>query len=274
MVQTPVMDTLVLQSYRTHDVPFWMDACMASVRAWTRQSGWDYQFMDDAFFSLAPDWVRKRCAGNPYAVTDVCRLTWLRQKLASGHARVIWADADMLVFDPQNLVIPAGIGHGFARELFLQINTDGTTTPVHGINNALMVFERGDTLLETYLDACLVHLRTLPPGPVPRTALGPAMLAAMSRGRALNAIEGIGLFSLAVMQDIALGGGPLVAEYLRLSSVPPAAANLCHFLRNATPLPQRPFFDAAYNDAVIRLVASRGAVLAGALPTNQPAPDV
>ena len=263
MTEGPAIDTIVLQSYRTRDVPAWMATCMASVRGWARQMGWDYEFMDDAFFSLAPEWVHKRCAANLYAVTDVCRLIWLQKKLAQGHTRVIWVDADVLVFDPHNLTVPTGIGQGFARELFLKLDADGTTIPVLGINNALMAFERGDPSLQTYLDACLARLQALPPGPVPRTALGPAMLAELSAKHDLNTIERIGLFSLAIMQDIAGGNGALGREYLRFLAAPPAAANLCHFLRDATAPADRPLFDAIYDKAVERLVASRGAVLDG-----------
>ena len=100
---------------------------MASVRAWGEGMGWQYEFMDDAFFNLAPEWVRERCAGNLYAITDVCRLTWLKRKLAQGFARAVWADADLLVFAPQALKIPGSMGHGFARELFLQVAPDGRT---------------------------------------------------------------------------------------------------------------------------------------------------
>ena len=38
------MDTVVLQSFRTHDVPPWLARCMASVQAWARQEGWGYEF--------------------------------------------------------------------------------------------------------------------------------------------------------------------------------------------------------------------------------------
>jgi hypothetical protein len=33
--------TIVYQSFRTHDVPPWIEACMDSVRAWTRARGYD-----------------------------------------------------------------------------------------------------------------------------------------------------------------------------------------------------------------------------------------
>ena len=252
------MKTILLQSYRTHDVPAWMAASMASVRAWGQGQGWDYEFMDDAFFTLAPDWVRERCAGNLYAVTDLCRLAWLQSKLKQGFERAIWADADLLVFAPRTLRIAAGLGHGFASELFLKVMPGGSAEPVYGVNNALMAFERGDPMLDAYLDACHARLRALPPGPVPRTALGPAILTELAAKHGLKRIEGVGLFSLAVMQDVARGDGAVLREYLRLSRVRPAAANHCHFLRNATPIAQRPQFDAVYDQAVQRLLATEG----------------
>lgn len=258
------MKTIVLQSYRKSDVPAWMTACMASVRRWAQSRGWAYEFMDDAFFALAPAWARERCTGNPYAVTDICRLVWQKQMLDQGWERAVWADADVLVFAPDTLDIPIGRGHGFARELFLQVAADGRAVPIHGVNNALMAFERGDHMLAAYLEACYARLRALAPGPVPRTALGPAILAELATQHDLRLIEGVGLFTLAMMQDLAGGGGTHAREYLRLSATAPAAANLCHFLRNATRTTDRPQFDAIYNRAVELLLATQGGVIAGA----------
>lgn len=264
------MHTVVLQSFRTRDVPPWLAACLRSVQAWARQSGWAHRFLDDAFFGLAPAWARERCAGNLYALTDLCRLVWAERELAAGAERVVWADADLLVFDPARLQWPVGIGHGFARELFLPVDAaGGIGAPQHGINNALMVFERGDPVLADYRQACEATLAALPPGPPPRTALGPALLTRLGRERPLQAIEGVGLFTLAQMQAIAQpepdeAARELLAQTLRHSLTAPAAANLCHFLRNATPPARRAGFDALYGQAVQRLLDSRGAVLRGA----------
>lgn len=263
--------TVVLQSFRTHDVPPWLPACLHSVRGWAQQQGWQWRFMDDAFFGLAPDWARQRCAGNLYALTDLCRLLWAERTLAEGAGCVVWADADVLVFEPQRLRWPAGQGHGFARELFLPVDGQGRTgPPQHGINNALMGFEAGDPVLADYRAACEQALRSAPAGPLPRTALGPALLAALGRARPLQVIEGVGLFTLAQMQAIAQGPGQadgqaLLAATLHHSHTAPAAANLCHFLRNATPPAQRPGFDALYGLAVQRLLA-HGAAALGAGP--------
>lgn len=261
--------TAVLQSFRTHDVPAWLQACLHSVRGWAQARGWDWRFMDDAFFSLAPDWARQRCAGNLYALTDLCRLVWAERVLAEGAERVVWADADLLVFAPGQLHWPAGQGHGFARELFLPVDAQGRCgPPQHGINNALMCFEAGDPVLVDYRQAAEQALRDAPPGPLPRTALGPALLAALGRQRPLQVIEGVGLFTLAQMQAIARGA-PTPAERQLLDATlqhslrPPAAANLCHFLRNARPPAQRPGFDALYGQAVQRLLQQGAAALAG-----------
>ncbi|MBK7766716.1 MAG: hypothetical protein IPI44_11710 [Sulfuritalea sp.] len=43
---------------------------------------------------------------------------------------------------------------------------------------------------------------------------------------------------------------------------PPAAANLCHFQRNALTADMRPGLDRLYEMAVQRLIETRGAVLA------------
>ena len=256
------MKTIVLQSFRTRDVPSWISTCMASVRRWADGCGWEYEFMDDAFFLLAPEWARVRCENNLYAVTDICRLVWARKRLDDGYQRVVWADADVLVFAPQALVIAAGSGHGFARELFLRVDGHGRTAPKRGVNNALMAFEGGDPVLNAYLQSCYDCLRALPPGPVPRTALGPELLTRLAASRGLRTIEGVGMFSLALMQSIAQGGGPITREYLRLSTTPPVAANLCHFLRNAIRPDLRARFDQTYEAAVRRLAETGGAVLA------------
>ncbi len=167
------MDTVVLQSFRTHDVPPWLARCMASVQAWALQEGWGYEFLDDRFLVLAPDWARRRCEGNLYALTDLCRLQWIRDRLDAGCRRVIWSDADLLVFAPSRLDLRTAHGHGLAHEVFVHLRADGTVTSQEGLSNALMVFEQSDDVLDAYLAAGLQRLAALPPGVTPRTALGP-----------------------------------------------------------------------------------------------------
>ncbi len=234
---------------------------MVSVQTWAKSKGWEYEHCGDEFFELAPEWVRERCAGNIYAVTDICRLQWLRMQLEKGYERVIWADADILVFSPERIDVTTQNGYAFAQELFLSVGKDGRVKVVRGINNALMVFERDQSTLDLYLEICLNRLLSLPIGAVPRTALGPELLSEIEKKKPLDILEGIGLFTLAIMRQIAAGGGPLTILSERLSSRPLGAANLCNFLRNATLPAHRASFDALYDRGVERLIKTEGRVL-------------
>jgi len=242
------MSTVILQSFRRHDVPEWIRHCMASVADYAASHGWAYHCTDDRFFALAPAWVRKRCQGHVYALTDVCRLQWLNDTLSQGAERVIWVDANVVIFEPENLR-----GHAFAHELYLQVEPDGRLTALEGLNNAVMAFTNQDTVLPRYLAACLAELRSMPAGPMPRTMLGPSLLRTWDLQESLDRILGVGLFTHGIMSELACGGGPLLDEYLQRSPFPLGAANLCHFLRNATPFAERAGFDRMYGMALQRL---------------------
>ncbi len=255
------MKTVVLQSYRSYDIPAWIERCMASVRLWALDNGWQYELLDDSLFAFAPEWARLRCCGNLYAVTDICRLEWLRNRLDNGYERAIWVDADVLVFAPELLDVTTRNGYAFARELFLHVGIGGRITQIEGVNNSLMVFERNQAMLDMYYDACLGRLRHIPPGPVPRTALGPALLTSMAHESPLDTMNGVGQFSVSIMRQIAAGGGYLTSMCEQLPPGPLGAANLCHFLRDATSPHERSAFDAFYGRVVDRLLATGGEVL-------------
>lgn len=245
----------VLQSFRTVDVPSWITRCMDSVRQWALSQGWDYIVLDDRFLDLPPDWVRERCGSNLYAVTDVARLIWAQDVLSGDYQRVIWVDADVVVFDPVGLArhVEAVREHGFARELFLHIS-GRSTDPRWGLNNALMVFDRHAPVLADYLQMCLERLEGCRDGEVPRTAMGPTLLQQLDAAGRLHRIEGVSLFTPAMLEPFAAGRDALMRKYLSHCPVPPAAANLCHFMRNATTASRRPAFDRMYAAAVERLM--------------------
>lgn len=228
---------------------------MASVRHWAQMQGWNYLSLDDRFLDLPPVWVRKRCGRNLYAITDIARLIWAQQMLSARYDRFIWVDADVLVFDPTRLAHHVGSvpEHGFARELFLRVSGQGIE-PQWGINNALMVFDRQTAVLADYLRIALEVLGGCRDNEVPRTALGPTLLNQLDATRGLHRIEGIGLFTPAMLEPFSTGRDRLMHEYLSHCQGPPAAANLCHFMRNTMAAPARPAFDRMYGAAVARLV--------------------
>jgi hypothetical protein len=71
----------------------------------------------------------------------------------------------------------------------------------------------------------------------------------------------VGLFTLAMMNEIANDGGLLVSNYARALPAPLGAANLCHFLRNETSLSRRGLFDRMYMVAVDKLMTPGGKTL-------------
>ena len=146
---------------------------MKTVRDWAQAEGFDYEYIDDDLFELAPEWARQQCSANVYALTDICRLQWLRDKLDSGYERAVWADADVLVFAPDRISISTRHGYGFAHELFLRVLPNGGTSPDYGMNNALMVFHQDQEVLVTYLEECFLTLRNLPEGPGPAAGRSP-----------------------------------------------------------------------------------------------------
>ncbi len=248
------MNTIVLQSFRTVDVPFWLSQCMHSVRNWAKSHEFDYVFMDDAFFELAPESIRKACGANLYALTDICRLLWIKQMHGKGYKRVVWADADMLVMAPDRLHLDEMLSHGFAREYFLRIERAGRYVPVEGINNSLMFFEQEDETLDFYLQSCIDALMASESGKLPRTVLGPSLLKSLAKNRDLSLIEGVGLLTQAVMQQIAGGQNGMWTTLVGLHRGPLVAANLCNFLRSATPPNRRVQFDEMYKMAITRLL--------------------
>ncbi len=63
------MKTAVYQSYRTRDVPAWVNRCMQSVRAWADAQPFDYRFIDDRLgrYRRARRWVFDQCThGLPF----------------------------------------------------------------------------------------------------------------------------------------------------------------------------------------------------------------
>jgi hypothetical protein len=117
-------DTIIIQTFRNHTIPAWIQRCLDSVRNWARFHGHDYSLAGDGFYDLCGPEYLARGRKNPQGITNLARLVATRQQLDAGYQRVIWMDADMFVFDPANLVFdfPAEFlttGYAFGREVWL-----------------------------------------------------------------------------------------------------------------------------------------------------------
>lgn len=256
------MRTIVLQSYRAHDVPGWIGTCLVTVAKWAQQSGFDYLLTGDEFFDYAPAWVRQRCGAQIFPVTDLARLNLLQDYLGRGYQRVVWVDADVLVFAPQWLKIDTQAGYAFSHEVVLGELPDGRVhLSAPRINNAVMVFEKDHPMLAFYRFATEAILRHAPPGEIERTVVGPKFLTALNRAMPIERLNSVGLFTPRLMADIATGGHQHCAAYATAFGYPMGAANLCHFNRHFSDVVAQSQLDALFEQAIDRLLATQGQIL-------------
>lgn len=222
------MKTVVYQSFRTTRVPSWIAACMESVRAWAKANGYDYNFTDDSFLELAPGWYRERCAGEICPLTDLCRLLLARQLLASGYERVIWIDADMLVFDPQALRVELPRGFAFCLELWPRLDDQGQLQCDTRANNSITAFLKGNVHLEFFIDSALRIAASKEQ--VGKLAISTSFLTGLAHLMPMPLLRNVGIFSPMLVHDIASGSGQHLKSYAACLPAPLAAANLCQSL--------------------------------------------
>ena len=92
------LKTIVIQS-APDNRPQWVTDCLLGVEAWSQRQDFAYQFFDDAFFDVLPEWYRQKLAGRGPILADLARLLHIRAALEAGIDRVIWCDADTLIID-------------------------------------------------------------------------------------------------------------------------------------------------------------------------------
>lgn len=249
--------TIVFQSYRTRAVPAWIERCMASVRDWAEQSGFDYRFHDDALLERAPAWLRQRAGGELCPVTDVARLAVAAEHLDEGYERAVWIDADVLVFDPDRMSVDAVGGFGFCHEIWLT-DTDGRIGAEHRVNNAVCAFDRGSPHLAFLHDMLLRRAREVPA--LGKLDLGTQPLTALRSVFPFHLFEHVGVLGPRLLAEIDLGGQRLLRAYGQALAAPLAAANLCASLVDSGRA--GPMLDHERCERVVdRLLSTRGELL-------------
>jgi len=253
------MRTIVHQSYRTANVPEALGRCLASVRSWAAAKGFDYRFMDDAFFGVLPDGFREKVSGRVLPMSDLARLIWARDLLAEGYDRVIWLDADVLVFDPTEFDVPTTDQYGVGRELWVRRGGRDKLLFSESLHNAVLVFCRGNDFLDFYIHACRAIAETAA-APIVDHALGPDFLVRLRDVIGRRVLSGVGMFSPILTADIARGGGRVTRAFVAEHRAPIQAANLCwSFL--GRPQDNYQLTEPVINRAIDQLLQSQGAML-------------
>jgi len=248
--------TVVYQSYRTTHVPGWITRCMSTARQWAALRGFDYEFLDDEFFARVPAEFRGR-TDNKILLSDFARLIVARELLARDHQRVVWIDADVVVFDPQSWILPTDSDFYFCHELWPTLRQNGVALE-YRVNNAVMVFSQGNHFLETYIDLCERILRT--DAKLKNWHLGVRFLTGLQLVCPLPLLPNIGMFGSNLLEDIYRGPKKLLSAYIRTMAVPLVAANCCASV-SGEHSGDFEMTEQVYDAIIDQCIATRGQVL-------------
>ena len=224
-------DTIVIQSFRNHDIPAWIQRCLDSVRNWAALHGHDYSLAGDEFYLLCgPDYLA-RGSKNPQAITNLARLVATRNRLDEGYQKVIWMDADMFVFDPEKLVLDFPVdqlstGYAFAREIWGERHASGifyVTEPL--VHNAATLF----TPAAADLDMLIALIRHIDANRqiVSNYQVGVKLLRGLQHSLMFPTFSHAAMFPPAVSQALAEQDEATLKIYCNAYRYPAYAANLC-----------------------------------------------
>ncbi len=228
------MPTLVIQSHK-EPLPYeWLAVCLQSVRNWSAENNFEYRFLDDALFDWVPENIRTRFNQRNVVLSDLARLKVIQACLAEGYERVVWLDADTLVFRPEQFVLPVSgqlpEGYMLGREVWVQSRPDNPNKlQVHKkVQNAFLLFDRRNHFLDFYADQAERMLSTAALS-VPPQFIGPKLLTALHNIIRCPVMETVGMLSPEVIRDLLSEGRRTCALNLftKRSDARLVAANLC-----------------------------------------------
>lgn len=233
--------TTVIQSHapardQSHapNVPDIVRRATETVRAWADANGFDYQFKHDDLFELISSSVIDAAGPRKQMAADIARLAWMQHLLDEGADKVVWLDADVYLFRPDQLSVDAPAGVTFGREHWVQPDKTGRLKLFNNVHNAFLVFTpAGRTTLDFYRQQAERIL--LQAGPdVPPQLVGPKLLTALHNVVGFPLNGGVGMASPRVIDDLAHGGGAAWELMLAAHGESLGALNLSTSLLNST----------------------------------------
>ncbi|MGB5397919.1 MAG: hypothetical protein WBN96_12280 [Gammaproteobacteria bacterium] len=216
--------TLVIQSHRS-PLPYpWIEICMETVRNWCKLNAYAYRFIGDTLFDCIPDTLLLKSQYQRVIRSDLARLLVLRDALKK-YQRVVWLDADFLIFDTSNFVLPES-SYAVGREVWLQHNNQGKLKAYKKVHNAMLMFRSGNAFLDFYIDTAQ-RLLVSNSGSMSPQFIGPKLLTALHNIAMLPVMETAGMLSPPVIRDMLAGEGPALTLFRTQSPAAIAGANLC-----------------------------------------------
>ena len=216
--------TLVIQSHRD-PLPFeWLRLCLDSVTSWAQDNRFEIRFIGDELFDLVEPDLFEKIGAQTVIASDLARLKILQQGLVEGFDRVIWCDADFLIFDPAQFLLP-DTDFAVGRELWVQRDNSAKLRTYKKVHNAFLMFRRGNHFLDFYCDAAERLLR-LNQGRMAPQFIGPKLLTALHNIIQCPVMEAAGMLSPLVMRDLIEGQGAALSLLRQQSPSALAGVNL------------------------------------------------
>ena len=163
----------------------------------------------------------------------------IREALSS-YQRLLWLDADTLIFNVQAFQLPKGL-FGFGRERWVQPKEQASKEKprkwkvYRSVCNALCYFERGAPFLDYYIYACQTIIDRADPAFIAPQMIGPKLLTALNNLTPLPLTHCVGSASPHLIVDLSEGEGEALRRYrddleLDQRCEREAGLNLCHSL--------------------------------------------
>ncbi len=220
-------DTLVLQSHKDPLPNEWLLTCIGSVERWCELHNFQYHFMHDDLFDYVPTSLLEKTGPQRIVATDLARIRAIQSYMNEGFERVIWCDADFLIFDPAGFILPDE-SYALGREVWIQADrSNPAKLKAHiKVHNAFLMFCSGNSFLNFYIETA-ERLLMKNHGPMPPQFIGPKLLTAIHNVAQCPVLETAAMLSPLVLRDIAVGSGAALELFRLRSPEPAAAANLC-----------------------------------------------
>jgi hypothetical protein len=218
------LKTLVLQSHGQPLPYVWIEFCLDSVSHWSALNSFDYRFIGDELFDSVPAPILEKTKTQKVIATDLARLHILQESLRQGYQTVIWCDADFLIFDPEEFVLPDA-SYALGREVWVQVDANNRLRAYSKVHNAFLMFRAGNNFLDFYAETA-ERLLNLNSGQMPPQYIGPKLLTALHNIAACPVMETAAMLSPLVIKDLIKGKGAALELFRRKSPVQARAANL------------------------------------------------